>query len=81
SGTAVRTSTTQRAGVARPSRVTSAALRLRAGPSTSTAIELVLAPGARLTVAGSVVRSGRTWYHVAALGRIGWVAGEYTRAA
>lgn len=62
-------------------RVTTTALRLRSGPSTAARVLSTLAAHAKV----GVVRvakdlSGRTWYGVLVGGRLGWLAGWYTRA-
>ncbi len=56
------------------------AVNLRRGPGTDYARIKTLANGSRLVVtAGKADRRGRTWYHVTAGGRTGWVAGWLTR--
>jgi SH3 domain-containing protein/NlpC/P60 family protein len=62
-------------------RVTAWRLNFRLGPGTSYRIIGVLTQGTRLTVLSSGRdRLGRTWYRVRApSGRLGWVAGWYTR--
>ncbi len=62
-------------------RVTTTALRLRAGASTRSAIETVLGAGTKVGIIGSTRAGGLTWYHVRVGGRVGWVAAGYTRAA
>jgi hypothetical protein len=62
-------------------RRTTAALRLRASDSTRSAVLKVLPVGSKVGVLGTAHANGRTWYHVRAAGRTGWVAASYTRAA
>jgi cell wall-associated NlpC family hydrolase len=62
-------------------RVTTTALRLRSGPSTATRVLSTLASHAKVGVVRVAKdRSGRTWYGVLVGGRLGWLAGWYTRA-
>jgi peptidoglycan DL-endopeptidase CwlO len=62
-------------------RVTTTALRLRSGPSTATRVLSTLAAHAKVGVVRVAKdRSGRTWYGVLVGGRLGWLAGWYTRA-
>ncbi|HEX2754822.1 MAG TPA: SH3 domain-containing protein, partial [Candidatus Limnocylindrales bacterium] len=62
-------------------RVTTTALRLRSGPSTAARVLSTLAAHARVGVVRVAKdRSGRTWYGVLVGGRLGWLAGWYTRA-
>ena len=62
-------------------RVTTTALRLRSGPSTATSVISTLAAHAKVGVVRVAKdRSGRTWYGVLVGGRLGWLAGWYTRA-
>lgn len=63
-------------------RITTHALRLRSGPSTAAGVIATLAAHAKV----GVVRlardhAGRTWYRVLVGGRLGWVAGWFTRTA
>ena len=63
-------------------RVTTHTLRLRSGPSTAAGVIATLAAHAKV----GVVRlardhAGRTWYRVLVGGRLGWVAGWFTRTA
>ena len=56
------------------------AVTLRRGASVQYARILTLVSGTRLVVSGRRIDAqGRTWYHVTAQGRIGWVAGWLTR--
>ena len=62
-------------------RVTTTALRLRSGPSTAARVLSTLAAHAKVGVVRVAKdRSGRTWYGVLVGGRLGWLAGWYTRA-
>ena len=62
-------------------RITRTALRLRSGPSTATRVLSTLAARTKVGVVGVAKdRSGRTWYRVLVGGRLGWLAGWYTRA-
>jgi hypothetical protein len=62
-------------------RATTTALRLRSGPSTATRVLSTLAAHAKVGVVRVAKdRSGRTWYGVLVGGRLGWLAGWYTRA-
>jgi len=63
-------------------RVTTTALRVRSGPSTTARVLFTLAGHAKVGVVGVAKdRSGRTWYRVLVGGRLGWLAGWYTRAS
>lgn len=63
-------------------RVTTTALRLRSGPSVASRVISVLAGRAKVGVVRVAKdRAGRTWYRVKVGGRLGWLAGWYTRAA
>jgi cell wall-associated NlpC family hydrolase len=69
-----------RAAATSGTRVTTGRLNFRTGPGTSYGIRTVLAAGTRVAVLATAHdRYGRTWYKVRTLGRIGWVAGWYTR--
>lgn len=62
-------------------RITRTALRFRSGPSTATRVLSTLAARTKVGVVGVAKdRSGRTWYRVLVGGRLGWLAGWYTRA-
>ena len=62
-------------------RVTTAALRVRSGPSTTSRVLFTLAGHAKVGVVGVAKdHAGRTWYRVLVGGRPGWLAGWYTRA-
>ncbi len=73
--------TTTRARTAARARIVTSALRLRSGASLASPAVALLLPGTRLTVLGAVRKGSRLWYHVRGGGRLGWVAGAYTRAA
>ena len=63
-------------------RLTTTALRVRSGPSTTARVLFTLAGHAKVGVVGVAKdRSGRTWYRVLVGGRLGWLAGWYTRAS
>ena len=65
---------------AKATRVTTAWLNLRVGPSTARRVLTVLAPRTPLIVHGSRRDArGRVWLHVTVGSRTGWVARRYTR--
>lgn len=62
-------------------RVTTTALRLRSSASTAARVLSTLAARTKVGVVGTAKDgAGRTWYHVLVGGRIGWLAGWYTRS-
>ena len=63
-------------------RVTATALRLRSAPSATAHVLSTLPARTRLSVVRvSKDRAGNTWYRVLVGGRLGWLAGRFTRAA
>jgi cell wall-associated NlpC family hydrolase len=79
--TAQPTAVVAKAATVTARRVTTTALRLRSGPSTATRVLSTLAAHAKVGVVRVAKdRSGRTWYGVLVGGRLGWLAGWYTRA-
>ena len=79
--TAKPTAVVAKAATVTARRVTTTALRLRSGPSTATRVLSTLAARTKVGVVGVAKdRSGRTWYRVLVGGRLGWLAGWYTRA-
>ena len=78
--TAVTTAAT--AGVVTSRRATTTALRLRSTPSTAARVIATLAGGTKVGVVRTAKdQAGRTWYRVLVGGRLGWLAGWYTRSA
>lgn len=70
-----------KAAIVTARRVTTTALRLRSGSSTAAHVLSTLAAHAKVGVVRVAKdRSGRTWYGVLVGGRLGWLAGWYTRA-
>ena len=71
-----------RAAIVTGRRATTTALRLRSTPSTAARVIATLASGTKVGVVRTAKdRAGRTWYRVLVGGRLGWVAGWYTRSA
>jgi cell wall-associated NlpC family hydrolase len=63
-------------------RATTTALRLRSTLSTAARVIATLASGTKVGVVRTATdRAGRTWYRVLVGGRLGWLAGWYTRSA
>ena len=71
-----------RAAIVTGRRATTTALRLRSTPSTAARVIATLASGTKVGVVRTAKdRAGRTWYRVLVGGRLGWLAGWYTRSA
>ena len=71
-----------RAAIVPGRRATTTALRLRSTPSTAARVIATLASGTKVGVVRTAKdRAGRTWYRVLVGGRLGWLAGWYTRSA
>lgn len=71
-----------RAAIVTGRRATTTALRLRSTPSTAARVIATLASGTKVGVVRTAKdRAGRTWYRVLVGGRLGWLAGRYTRSA
>lgn len=83
----VNGTTTARTMAARPAivmshRVTTTTLRLRSGPSMASRVFATLGPRTKLGVIRVAKdQAGRTWFRVLVGGRLGWLAGWYTRSA
>ena len=70
-----------RAAIVTGRRATTTALRLRSTPSTAARVIATLASGTKVGVVRTAKdRAGRTWYRVLVGGRLGWLAGWYTRS-
>lgn len=70
-----------KAAIVTARRVTTTALRLRSSSSTAARMLSTVAARTKVGVIGTAKDSaGRTWYHILVGGRIGWLAGWYTRS-